>query len=351
LINYFRQILLLLALSMLSAACGLNANRLLGPTTPQESPLPTPPTRYTISVATPQNGLEQLDSYRTNLILDFDGTRRGKPATGQIESLVEVNRPAKALHQYLTVAPPHLKTPPAISEFYRMDNKVYLFSQEGGLTFKSDEPVMPEEMNFLRPERLVVLPAVVSTPPQSKTLRGQAVQHYQFTEADLVSPQIVFERAQGEVWLTQADNLVLQYVISASIAVASPIAGADILDKGTINLRYTLTDMNAEVAITLPEHREGQITPLAKFPRLPGAEVTAIFPALLSYTSAISPISATLFYRQGLPTRGWVEEQADIYQEKSRLVFSKENETLSIIIAPADEPQKIRVSLSLDTQP
>ena len=150
--------------------------------------------------------------------------------------------------------------------------------------------------------------------------------------------------------MADADNYLMQYIISAMVKMATPIPNAHILDEGRLNLSYTLTDINTDFEIALPDNVETTITSLAQFPRPEGAQVTAIFPTLLEYTSVISPISATLFYQTGLPPNGWTEESAEIFEEKSRLVYTKENETLTILIAPAENRNQIKVLLNLDTQ-
>jgi hypothetical protein len=63
--------------------------------------------------------------------------------------------------------------------------------------------------------------------------------------------------------------------------------------------------------------------------------------------SAITPITAALFYRDQLTSQGWTENQAEIFNEKARLTYAKDDESLTVLINPADERDKIKVLLDL----
>lgn len=315
-----------------------------------------PPQTYPIGLVSSTAGLEQLASYRLNLIVDFEGMRNGQPAAGHIEWLTEVNQPANLQHHYLysDAAFSAAENLTGISEFFRAGNKVYV-SKANGETFSLDTDTLPNlsatEVGLPELTNLMVLPAAVTTPPITETVRGLPAQRFTFTEADLTSGALVFESARGDLWLAEAGGYLMQYIISATVTVAAPIPNAHILDNGRLNLSYTLADVNTDFEIKIPDSLDTAITPLAQFPRPDDAQVTAIFPALLEYTTAISPISATLFYQAGLPPNGWTEDSAEIFEEKSRLVYSKENQTLIITVAPTGRRNQIKVLLNLDIQP
>jgi hypothetical protein len=86
-------------------------------------------------------------------------------------------------------------------------------------------------------------------------------------------------------------------------------------------------------------------------PYLPDAEITAVFPKLIEYTSAISSISATLFYRDELAALEWQERGSTIFAEKANLSFSKDDYTLMIIITPGEDKGRIKVVLNLEAKP
>jgi hypothetical protein len=205
-----------------------------------------------------------------------------------------------------------------------------------------------DEIGLFELDQLIILPLTVSTPPQSETLNELSVQHYSFTGSDLPRSNLIFDKAQGDLWIASHGNFLIQYIISATLRTAPPIPQAHLLDQGQLTLHYSLTDLNTDLTINPPAIsamlRDNQLDHL---PRLPDAEITSIFPTLIEYTSVISPISATLYYRDELTAQEWTENNAEIFNEKTRLIYSKEDQRLDVIITPTKDPTKVKVVLNL----
>ncbi|MEW5959234.1 MAG: hypothetical protein AB1801_16005, partial [Chloroflexota bacterium] len=297
------------------------------------APTPAPTAmQFPIGSKSVSDGLTTLSSYRANLIVEFAGRRGDQPAGGKIESLSEVTRRPAALRQYVKtdLTTPTPRFADGIMEFIRVENTVYVkkADQPAWLSLShSDASAADFDLPAL--ERLIFLPSAVSSPPQFETLQELSVQHYRFDESDLSNPNVIFEQAQGDLWLTTHGQFLAQYVISASVRVVIPDPQADLFDRGQLNLRYTLTDINGEFTIQPPSTPETGPDTLANLPRLADAELISVLPTLIEYTSAISSISATLFYRDELGARQWTEEQADLFNNKSQLRFSKNGQTLT----------------------
>ncbi len=338
-------------LPFVTPACGLNNGLFQANPTARESPVttPSPAPSLRLDLAAVDDGLADLSSYRANLIVDFEGTRGGQPAKGRLESLTEVTRQPAAWHHYLKAAAtlPQAELAPGPAEFYRVADKVYLKKGAEGrwVTFK-DGDISPEALGFFNLEDLIILPSGVSRPPQPEFLDGMAVQHYTFTAGNLAMPNLIFEQAQGDLWLATPDNYLVQYIISATIRVVIPDPKAHIFDQGHLNLHYTLTDVNAPFDIIPPQNALTRSNPLGSLPRLPDAQIISVFPTFIEYTSAISPVGATLFYQDELTAQGWTENTLTVFTEKARLSYSKEGQALTVLINPA-ENDKIKVLLDL----
>jgi len=346
---------MLVAAGLITLACGLDSGLLgrLGASGASSQPTLTP-AQYRLVLESAGAGLEELDSYRANLVAKFDGRRGDQPAAGQIESLTEVTRQPAALHQYVKadLITPTQRLANGVAEYIRVEDTVYVkkTDQPGWLTLTASDN-SPADFGLPALEQLIILPAAVANPPQFETLQEMSVQHYRFDESDLAGPDIIFEQAQGDLWLATHGNFLMQYVISASVRIILPSPQADIFDEGQLNLRYTLTDINREVAIGPPSEAEAGPDALGQLPRLPDARLISALPTLIEYTSAISSISATLFYRDQLTAGEWTENQAEIFDEKSFLTYSRQGESLTILIIPAGDPGKIKVVLDLKNGP
>ncbi|MBN1992491.1 MAG: hypothetical protein JW953_07275 [Anaerolineae bacterium] len=328
-------------------ACGLNRPPHFWPIG-DTSPAPTPtPAQFSPGPTSINNGLAELKSYRANLTVDFTGGYNGQPVAGRIESLTEVTQSPPARHLYLKLEGqlPKSNLPVGVSEFYQLNGQVYLKKAGDNIwSHFADENSHPVQFGFPTPEQLIILPRLVSSPPLTETLHGLSVQHYRFSENDLHDPNVIFHQAQGEVWI--AGDYVAQYVISASLRVIVPNPQAHIFDQGQLRLYYTLTNINADTAITPPTNIATNNI-LSNLPQLPDAKPISVFPTLIEYTSAISAISATIFYQDTLATLEWAEKDAAIFNEKARLLFSSEGRLLTIIITPADDGDGIKVTLSI----
>ena len=343
-----KLLLLTIGLCFMSA-CGLTHRPALpGP----QAPTPTPALQFTVGPTTYESGLDQLDSYRVNLELDFAGFLDGKPTAGQIEVLTELTRQPSAQHRYLKASTDNhfQNTGLGVSEFFQVDNQIYFKGVDTpGWSQFSAGRASADQLDLIEPERLIILPNTVSQPPQAETLQDLSVKHYQFTQDDLNSSQIIFEQAQGDLWIAAPENFLIQYTLSATLKITLPDPKAHFVDEGTLNLFYAVSDVNQDFTIVPPVSQISDNHPLEELPRPADAQIVTRFPTLLEYTSAISPVSATLFYRDQLSTLEWVEDDAQIFNEKANLIFSQENQTLRILITPGDDHYS-KVLLNLEVQ-
>lgn len=349
-----RLLLLLLVLGMASLACGSELNSVLDLNAKAGTSAQAERFAFEYQVGPTSAGanLDPLDSYRAELDMDFNGTRNGEESSGTIKSVVEVDRQQKALHRSLNIDAtiPDLDQVTGKSEYFEIDDRIYIVKNNELIWFQpdTDAQISPEALGLLDVDQLLVLPLTTSTPPTTDTLNGLEAQHYRFTEKDLTGSSIVFEKAQGELWVALPEKYLVQYEISATVRTLTPIPNAHILDEGQLAVIYKLTDINTELDITPPAATQSGL--LTDLPRPSDSEVSAIYPTLLEYTSAISPVSATLFYQDELTTLGWTQEITTVYEEKAHLAFTKDDQTATIIINPIAGEGKVKVMLDIQSK-
>ena len=358
---------LMVGIALAGAACGVEGKSLLGlfkDTSAEKERAATATENsfagsgdgqpFTLAPTSAGSRLDQLDSYRANLTLDFEGTLGGEVSTGHLESLTEINSSQAALHRYFNadVDSPNFKSAEGISQFFSIEDNIFISRPGETLKFKTEDSaaILPGDMGFLELEKLIILPPAVLEPPRIERLNGKNVLRYSFDQDDLESADIFFEQAEGEAWITVPGDYLMQYVISATIKTIVPVPNAHLLDDGSLVIQYKLTDINASIPITAPANLDLGQSPFADFPAPPEAELTAVYPSLIEYTGVISPISATLFYQNGLTATGWAEENSSIFNEKSRLTFSKDDQQLTILVTPAEDPAKTKIVLDLVRQ-
>jgi len=347
------QLLTILLLSLTLTGCA-NVSGSLSDMLGLEPTITPTPVRYPldarlVSAAASDN----ITSYRVNLIAEFDGLKQQEIVTGSLESLIEIDRDDATRHYYTKInGPPPLVG--GITEVFQTDSRIFLKEPDKAtwqMWSVADQAETPPA-NFPRWENLLLLPESVLTPPQPQTLNEQSVEHYTFTAADLDRPDIVVQKTQGDVWLSVPDKIVRQYAISTTLKYITPPAKAYLFDQGQLQLRYTVSEVNQPLTITPPDVEAIFAgTPFAALPRLPDATINAIFPGLIEYSSAQSPISATIFYRDELLTQDWEETNADIFNEKANMSFSKADDRLSVVIIPRENGGPTQIGLSLPDAP
>lgn len=350
-ITSHRKLLLVLStLALASMACGLSAVALLAPATPT----PTPPTLFSLATDSVETGLDALDRYQTSLTLDFEGERNGQLSAGHIEQTAKIDRPGHARRHSQTIEAviPNRKSAANHIEFLQAGATIFVRQDDDVFWFepRPNQQVSPQDFGVLPLESLLILPETVTTAPRFDTVEGVNSQQYQFTEKNLSSPDITFDRAAGTVWVAIPGNTVVRYEISGTVRAADPATTAHLLDEGTLRLSYRLERIAGPLHIEPPPLREVVPGPLADLPRLPNSEMVAAYPTLLEYSSVISPVSATLYYQTKLSELGWTETITSVFNEKARLAFARNNERVTILITPADQPPKTKIVISLDEQ-
>lgn len=350
-------ILTIAALTLL--ACGLDSASVrelssLWVGAPTAAPTPA---RYALNLASAQAGLAELSSYRASWQVEFEGSRNGQPVAGRIESVTELAQSPRTFHRYLKteIITPTAQLANGVSEYFETESRLYL-KKAGEDTWlvltrgqSSAGPLAVTDLGWLELAPLLAIPPTVATPPQLETLEGLGAAQYRFTENDRPAANIIFEQAQGQVWVATHGQLVLRYTLSATVNIPTPLPNAHLLDRGRLKVEYALTGVNDELAITPPELESILAqNQLDRLPRLPDAQIISIFPTMLEYTSVISPISATLFYRDQLATQEWAENSAEIFNEKARLSYAKAGESLTILVTPGETSDRVNVVLEVN---
>ena len=338
-----RLLILGLSLVVLVSACdaGTDASSV---STPEATP-------YTLSLESARTQLSHVDSYEAAYDVYFEGTRGGQAVSGHITSVMQADNQDDAAHIRMTVSGDEAGfeniTEPL--EYYRRDNTIYVKEPLGWTWFEQmpGTRILPEDVGLFDLNSLFLMPKTSSAPAETDTFEGEPVTKWDFTEHDLSDPNVIVERAAGTIWLDD-ENLVRRYALTATLRFVTPIPHAHILDEGDLALSYEVTGLNERQTIRPPRQLLFHNS-LAELPRPDDAELTAVYPALLEYTSAISPVSATLFYQNELSTLGWTSVLTDVFEEKARLAFSKDDQTNHIIINPAQD-KKVKVVLSLDRE-
>ena len=347
---WLKVLLLGIAISVTHIACGgfeAGTPHTVNPAA-LSSPASEPAAPYTLDLISITDNLERLTSYRAGTSVSYAGSRGGQSVDGQIDLLADVDRLQDAYHYAQTVHPQTGSV--RAMDLYQLAGTFYLQRGDDTLWFEStpQQAIDPADMGILvELENMILLPETVSTAPVSETWQGQNVQKYVFTHHDLTTPDVDLTVAQGELRVDTASSTVVQYALTATLAAQNILPVNRLLERGQVTVNYEVSHQD-RVAISLPAAPLLISSTLMSLPRPPDAALTAIYPTFLEYTTAITPISATLYFGSHLPSLGWTQEITSVFQEKARLAFARDNENVSILIAPTGDAAGNQVTLSLE---
>lgn len=220
-----------------------------------------------------------------------------------------------------------------------IDDFTYEVASDGTCFASADT----EQAEFLitHPAELI-LPLIGAEMAGSETLNGFETVRATFDEQAMIVPGIA--DASGEVWIVPGTGPVVKYTLSAQ-------AGPDFLSgdgEGQLTYEYQLSDINQRVVIELPEDcPAGRID----MPYPEDAADVEYLPGALRFTSEWTAADIAAFYHQHLPALGWtLFGQPMLDEMRALLMFSKENETLLLVINEQEEGG-MEVTLLLSDKP
>ncbi|MDM8530419.1 hypothetical protein QUF63_04555 [Anaerolineales bacterium HSG25] len=333
--NILKIIPYLLTIAIL---CGCN---LTVPTTPTVELSPSPE-EITFELSSIDHTLTSLTSYRTNLVVEFDGQRDGETVAGRIESLIEQTEP-DVLRRYVHTNTdlPNDQIVSGVAEFIRIGEQVY--SKKAGEEdwfIINSTTAAPTDFGFFDLERLLLLPTQLTRPAQLEFLNEVNVRHYRFDHDDISDPNLILSDVRGDLWVTDKDEYLVQYRLSATISVIIPPPNAYFMDQGQLTIEYSVSGMNEPVEIIPPVAALNINSTFNKLTHLEDAKIIAMFPDLVEYSSHLTPTHAGIFYRDQLTKLGWTEKTIALFEEKAELHFTRAEEEVTIFVTPYNVEKK-----------
>lgn len=379
-------LLVLLSLTLVTLACGLN----LGKTEPAGSdegpgaqPLPAEATQDEVQPSAPEpameatteapaesaegaveeapldlgssiSGLENLNSYRNTLRVDWKGTKEGEPVTGYLSmSGAYVREPsAQEIHfegQGLATGEDQGLGKVSFIQvgdtawFYESESGTWAQLPAGSLDFEGGFFFAPEE--FLSEfdagkGRRSLLPQAIN---------GVQCYKYTFNEKDLAEgdpTQGQVTRAQGEVYVAVDGGYVVRMVLDADMRYTDS-EQAFAFEEGSIQMTFDIFDINQPVTIEPPAEAEAQAAGREDIPVLPDAQVEFSSAGTISYRTASSVEEAAQFYEDEMPQNGWTAQEGNaILAESAFLSYTKDGETATAFIGTDENGTNILISVA-----
>jgi len=299
------------------------------------------------------SGLEDLNSYRSDMYVKWEGTEGGEPVTGSlsVKSAFVREPPAYEMHiegqgfegeadqglgkvSFITIGDS--------TWFYEGETDTWMQMPSGDSGFDEGFFFAPQdffsEFDTSTGKRSLV--------PQK--VNGVQCYKYTFTEKDLQ----VEDPEEGEIVRAQGEAFVAVdggYMVKLDMEVEMTSKAEDefaAFEKGTIEMEFEVYDINQPIVIEPPAEAEKQAKEREDIPMLPDAEIQFSSPDFITYKTASSVKDATEFYETEMVKQGW-ESSGDsfVMEDTAMLSFEKDGATASIMIGAGDEGTDVMITV------
>jgi len=274
------------------------------------------------SLEDPTIGLPDLSSYKTTLILSFDGTRAGQPSHWShtyvlLASQDPAARQVTIESQGGVPAPIHMVEANGTNYDIRDGNDCRTSTTGAGSSISANW----EPAGFLSG-------LIGAEPAGSETINSVAADQYTFDERAL--GEAGFSQSTGQVWVASDKGYVVRYLLSTK-------AGSDYFGEGidgTLTWEYNLTDINQPVTIEKPVGCSGG---LVDAPLMPAARDIRQQPGYTIYSTSGTIQDGLAFYQEQLPALGWEATGEPLLADTLGWVsFVQGDQHLTVIVTPSE---------------
>jgi hypothetical protein len=350
----FLLLLAILSLAFASFACSVFG----GDDTDNGTEIESPQFEEVSIDATSLWDMGDLQSYRVDFNMSFDGTSGSNPANGSITMYMEFTSIPPAQHTVVNLRGFEMDfgygDMPSI-EFYTMEGTIHVNLGTGGgwISFPNEVDDLFSE-GLISYEDFVDLPERASRKLQPENVNGITAWHYVLDEGDFVEGFTTYDEVSGDFWIAVDGGYVVKMDVSMTGTFAPDIIRHQPIDQGTMSVSFTLRDVNTNFTIKLPQEAASDVeTPSPEDTASPGGEVgigewvredvplpEGAVIDVASGGNAVAHIQLSLeetveFFQTQLPANGWIVDfenyvPTDVYNGG----FVKGGETLTLNLAP-----------------
>ena len=313
------------------------------PTEPPPTPTPEP-VEEEISLSTLTEGLADLDGYRIDMLMTFEGKdENGEPFDGTFTMVEETSRDPVA--QRITISSTGTQAGETGSEggfeMITVGDTSYMVTVDDAgerncISFSSDEEDLLDNTVF-RPDTIGGIENAKYR--GTETVNGIRCKRYDW--ADRAASLFGFADSKGEVWVAVDGEYVVKYTAEAS---GEGTFLGDSLEEGKMTIEYNLTEVGGGLAIEIPADCEGAADDI---PVMADAVERASFGPMMTYSSPTAVEDVIAFYKQGMLDNGWQEgEEGMEFEGMAILNYIKDARTAQVMITYDDDAKMTSVMVT-----
>jgi hypothetical protein len=286
------------------------------------------------------SGLENLNSYRSMMYVEWEGTEGGEPSSGYLHIEYASVREPPAYEMHMTGEGFDAGGDMGLGtvSFVQVGETAYFYDGESGNWSQVPAGTFDFEEGFFFTPQDFMSGFSTSTGKRSlvpQSVNGVMCHKYTFSEKDLVSmspDEGQITRADGEAYVAVDGG----YIVKLSVEIEM-VAGSDevaTFDEGTIWMVFELSDINQPITIEAPEGVSDQPAGREDIPLMPDATEVSSSADFVTYATSSSLSDVTSFYESEMPANGWEASEESIKMEDMTWMdFTKNGETASIMVS------------------
>jgi len=299
------------------------------------------------------SGLEDLNSYRSDMYVEWEGIEGGEPVTGYITVELAFVREPPAYEMHFEGQGLEGDTDQGLGKvsFIQVGNNSWFYEGETDTWMQVPSGDFGFDEGFFFAPQDFFSEFDTSTGKRSlvpQNVNGVLCDKYTFTEKDLqvLDPDegdIV--RAQGEAFVAVDGGYMVKLEMEAEMTSKAGDEFAA-FEKGTILMEFEVYDINQPIVIEPPAEAEEQTQERQDIPILPDAEIEFSSPDFITYKTASSVQDATEFYETEMAKQGW-ESSGDsfVMEDTAMLSFEKDGATASIMISAGEQDTDVIIAV------
>lgn len=294
-----------------------------------------------LSLSSLTEGLKDLESYKANMFIKFDGKDdQGQPVNGTMEMQEEFTKEPQA--QRITVKTSGLSEDKAgTMEMITIGEASYLVLQDA----EGKKTCISTSASDSKPSQSLFSPDAMGGISGAKyvgteTVNGVQAKHYTWKEGSGLTG-LGFTKANGETWVAVDGGYVVKYTAQATGKGA--LFGAS-NNEGTVAIEYNLAEVNGSFKIEPPSGCE---SPATDIPIMADAKDKSMFGEMVTYTSASAFADVVQFYKDEMPKNGWAASGEPVESEGyAMLEYTKDNRKAQVMISEDKDKKIINVMIS-----
>ena len=308
-----------------------------------------------------------IQSYRGEFIMTFDGTSEGEMINGSMTMEIEFTSEPPAQHMSMTIdgydIGPELEGFSEI-EFYIVADTAYmnLGMEDGWISFPNDSTDSLSD-DFISYQDFVDLPDKAKRKLLPEKVNGVMAWHYVVDEDDLEEEFGRYDEMAADLWIAVDGGYMVKMEVTMSGNFNTEEIGEQIIDDGSMTVVFNMRDVNENFTIELPDEAasatdfslDGDMFGGGEWTRedvpLPvDAEVDLAMEGMVSATTKLAFADALEFMLAQLEANGWVVEGDPWESEDSYWGdFAKDGETLNLMIDPAyDDTDRVSIMITIE---